>query len=125
MVYIVFRRGNCKRASVGLQCEVGLRSRTYYVLSGSVLGCWTKVESVLATLPGGHASRMQIIRLKTEDGTRIVGQSYNNTVISIKILTVYYSKVLSGTLETHIIEYMPGKNLKEIPIDVPLLGIQE
>ncbi len=59
---------------LGLPCEIGLRSRTYHVLSGSVLGCWTKVEAVLASLPGGHATRMQIIRLKTEDGLRIVGK---------------------------------------------------
>ena len=44
------------------------------MLSGSVLGCWTKVESVLASLPGGHATRMQIIRLKTDEGFRIVGK---------------------------------------------------
>ena len=44
------------------------------MLSGSVLGCWTKVEAVLASLPGGHATRMQIIRLKTDEGLRIVGE---------------------------------------------------
>ncbi len=57
------------------------------MLSGSVLGCWTKVESVLASLPGGHASRMQIIRLRTDDGNRIVGQ-YNQTVL---IIDIHYS----------------------------------
>ena len=71
---VYFRKGNCRRAYVGRPCEVGLRCRTYYVLSGSVLGCWTKVEAVLASLPGGHATRMQIIRLKTDEGLRIVGE---------------------------------------------------
>ena len=66
-------RGNCKRTSVGLPCEVGVRCRTYHILGGSVLGCWTKVEAVLASLPGGHASRMQIIRIRTDEGERIVG----------------------------------------------------
>ena len=74
MIYFVhFRKGNCRRSYIGRPCEVGLRCRTYYVLSGSVLGCWTKVEAVLASLPGGHATRMQIIRLKTDEGMRIVG----------------------------------------------------
>ena len=68
------RKGNCKRANVGLSCEVGLRTRTYHILSGSVLSVWTKVESVLASLPGGNATRMQIIRLRTDDGKRIVGK---------------------------------------------------
>ena len=56
-----------------MACETGLRCRTYYVLSGSVLSVWTKVESVLASSPG-LASRMQIIRLRTEEGKRIVGK---------------------------------------------------
>ncbi|KAG7280140.1 LOW QUALITY PROTEIN: hypothetical protein CRUP_003767 [Coryphaenoides rupestris] len=42
-------RGNCKKASVGLQCEIGLRCRTYFVLCGSVLSVWTKVENVLSS----------------------------------------------------------------------------
>uniref|UniRef100_A0A8C9TY68 Strawberry notch homolog 1 (Drosophila) n=1 Tax=Scleropages formosus TaxID=113540 RepID=A0A8C9TY68_SCLFO len=65
-------RGNCKKASVGLQCDVGLRCRTYYVLCGSVLSVWTKVEGVLASVSGTNV-KMQIVRLRTEDGQRIVG----------------------------------------------------
>ncbi|XP_050408900.1 protein strawberry notch homolog 1 [Patella vulgata] len=66
-------RGNCKKVSLGLPCEIGLRTRTYHVLSGSVLSVWSKVESVLASMPGGTSSKMQIIRLRTEDGQKIVG----------------------------------------------------
>ncbi|KAI1881972.1 hypothetical protein AGOR_G00245690 [Albula goreensis] len=65
-------RGNCKKASLGLQCEIGLRCRTYYVLCGSVLSVWTKVEGVLASVSGTNV-KMQIVRLRTEDGQRIVG----------------------------------------------------
>uniref|UniRef100_A0A8C6Y2E4 Protein strawberry notch homolog 1 n=1 Tax=Naja naja TaxID=35670 RepID=A0A8C6Y2E4_NAJNA len=65
-------RGNCKRAGLGLVCEVGLRCRTYYVLCGSVLSVWTKVEGVLASVSGTNV-KMQIVRLRTEDGQRIVG----------------------------------------------------
>ncbi|KAM4634944.1 protein strawberry notch homolog 1 isoform 1-T2 [Polymixia lowei] len=65
-------RGNCKKASVGLQCEIGLRCRTYYVLCGSVLSVWTKVENMLASVSGTNI-KMQIVRLRTEDGQRIVG----------------------------------------------------
>uniref|UniRef100_A0A671PMI7 Protein strawberry notch homolog 1 n=1 Tax=Sinocyclocheilus anshuiensis TaxID=1608454 RepID=A0A671PMI7_9TELE len=65
-------RGNCKKVSVGLQCEIGLRCRTYYVLCGSVLSVWTKVEGVLASVSGANV-KIQIVRLRTEDGQRIVG----------------------------------------------------
>ncbi|XP_077995470.1 protein strawberry notch homolog 1-like [Glandiceps talaboti] len=65
-------RGNCKRSVLGLSCEVGLRRRTFHILSGSVLSVWKKVESVLAT-QASHNSKMQIIRLRTEDGTKLVG----------------------------------------------------
>uniref|UniRef100_A0A1A8GCW5 Protein strawberry notch homolog 1 n=1 Tax=Nothobranchius korthausae TaxID=1143690 RepID=A0A1A8GCW5_9TELE len=65
-------RGNCKKASVGLQCEVGLRCRTYYVLCGSVLSVWNELEEVLSPVSGTNV-KVQIVRLRTEDGQRIVG----------------------------------------------------
>uniref|UniRef100_A0A2K5KA83 Protein strawberry notch homolog 1 n=1 Tax=Colobus angolensis palliatus TaxID=336983 RepID=A0A2K5KA83_COLAP len=65
-------RGNCKKASLGLVCEIGLRCRTYYVLCGSVLSVWTKVEGVLASVSGTNV-KMQIVWLRTEDGQWIVG----------------------------------------------------
>ncbi|ESN99118.1 hypothetical protein HELRODRAFT_107165 [Helobdella robusta] len=66
----VFQYGQCHKAST---CEIGRRSRIYHVLSGSVLSVWTSVERVLASLPTGQASRMQIIRLRTTNNRRIVG----------------------------------------------------
>ncbi|CAG2256294.1 Protein strawberry notch,Protein strawberry notch homolog 1 [Mytilus edulis] len=68
-----FWKGNCKKTALGLQCDVGLRTRTFHVLSGSVLSVWNKLENVLASAPGGINSKMQIIRLKTDAGERIVG----------------------------------------------------
>uniref|UniRef100_A0A8U7P731 Protein strawberry notch homolog 1 n=1 Tax=Corvus moneduloides TaxID=1196302 RepID=A0A8U7P731_CORMO len=73
LLFSVCRRGNCKKAGLGLVCEVGLRCRTYYVLCGSVLSVWTKVEGVLASVSGTNV-KMQIVRLRTEDGQRIVGR---------------------------------------------------
>uniref|UniRef100_A0AAQ6ADM0 Protein strawberry notch homolog 1 n=1 Tax=Amphiprion ocellaris TaxID=80972 RepID=A0AAQ6ADM0_AMPOC len=67
-----FWRGNCKKASVGLQCEVGLRCRTYYVLCGSVLSVWNELEEVLTPVSGTNV-KVQIVRLRTEDDQRIVG----------------------------------------------------
>lgn len=65
-------RGNCKNATLGMDCEVGLRRRTYNVLSGSVLSVWSRVESILATR-SAHNSKMQVVRLRTDEGLKIVG----------------------------------------------------
>nr|XP_022905904.1 protein strawberry notch isoform X2 [Onthophagus taurus] len=66
-------RGNCRNVNMGHDCEVGLRRRTYHVVSGSVLSVWSRVEGVLATRNGSHNNKMQVIRLRTDDGLKIVG----------------------------------------------------
>ncbi|GBP81492.1 Protein strawberry notch [Eumeta japonica] len=50
---------------------VGLRRRTYHVLSGSVLAVWARVEHVLAARSA--LNKMQVVRIKTDDGLKIVG----------------------------------------------------
>uniref|UniRef100_A0A8D9EDV4 Protein strawberry notch n=1 Tax=Cacopsylla melanoneura TaxID=428564 RepID=A0A8D9EDV4_9HEMI len=65
-------RGNCKNVALGLDCEVGLRRRTYNVLAGSVLSVWSRVENLLA-VKSGHQNKMQVIRLRTSEGQKIVG----------------------------------------------------
>ena len=45
-----------------MQCEVGLRKKTYNVLAGSVLSVWNQVEAVL-THDGnrrGASTKMQV-----------------------------------------------------------------
>ena len=66
----VYRQGQCKKTG---QCEVGLRRRAHYILSGSVLGVWCHLEGVL-NRTGGHNNRMQIVRVKTREGHRLVGK---------------------------------------------------
>jgi hypothetical protein len=73
---LVHRRGNCKNVTMGMDCEVGLRRRTYNVLAGSVLSVWARVENVLAAKTG-HNSKMQVVRLRTGEGVKIVGE-YSN-----------------------------------------------
>ncbi|XP_039751873.1 protein strawberry notch isoform X2 [Pararge aegeria] len=51
-------------------CEVGLRRRTHHVLAGSLLAVWARVEQALAARSAG---KMQVVRLKTDDGLKIVG----------------------------------------------------
>ena len=66
------RQGKCKKKTLGLDCEVGMRKRTCYVLAGSVLSVWSKLEAILSTQVGS-STKMQIIRLKLDDGNKIVG----------------------------------------------------
>jgi hypothetical protein len=70
---ILLRRGNCKLVTLGQDCEVGLRRRTYNVLSGSVLSVWSRIENVLLARTGSH-HKMQVVRLKTAEGMKIVGK---------------------------------------------------
>ncbi len=68
-----YRKDRCKKVALGLSCEVGLRRRTYYVLGGSVLSVWSRVEAILNAQPG-FMSKMQIIRLRIDDGSKLVGK---------------------------------------------------
>uniref|UniRef100_A0A1B0D8D4 SBNO alpha/beta domain-containing protein n=1 Tax=Phlebotomus papatasi TaxID=29031 RepID=A0A1B0D8D4_PHLPP len=63
-------RGNCRNVSMGQDCEVGLRRRTYTVLAGSVLTVWSRVEHVLTSRSGAN-NKMQVIRMKTKEGQKI------------------------------------------------------
>ena len=71
--FVLYRRGNCKNKTLGLDCEVGLRRRTYNILAGSVLSVWSRVENVLAAKTG-HSSKLQVVRLKTTEGIKVVGE---------------------------------------------------
>uniref|UniRef100_A0A5K4F4Y8 Protein strawberry notch homolog 1 n=2 Tax=Schistosoma mansoni TaxID=6183 RepID=A0A5K4F4Y8_SCHMA len=53
-------------------CEVGLRTRNYYVLSGSVLNVWARIEPFLQ-MRSNSSRCMQVVRLKSKDGKRIIG----------------------------------------------------
>lgn len=100
------RRGNCKKASVGLQCEVGLRCRTFYVLCGSVLSVWNEVELVLTPVSGTNV-KVQIVRLRTEDGQRIVGKLQGHCGEGPIVLK------LNGTTQQGFYSGIGGLNLTE------------
>jgi hypothetical protein len=68
----LYRQGHCGNIQ---NCEIGLRTRTFHILAGSVLTVWSKVESLVSTLltNSSHQYRLQIIRVKTNDNQKIVG----------------------------------------------------
>ena len=71
------RQGKCRLAVINHSCEVGLRQRTYHVLSGSILGVWSNVEGVFSRHSSTtHSQRMQIVRVRTQQNDqqkRLVG----------------------------------------------------
>ncbi|GMS88138.1 hypothetical protein PENTCL1PPCAC_10313, partial [Pristionchus entomophagus] len=84
--------GKCKHEASGTYCEVGRRTRTYFVLSGSVLSVWPVVEDVLSA--GGRnkgSNRMQVIRVRTENDQKIVGL----------LVLPQYVRTLISSLEEH------------------------
>ncbi len=76
-VFLICRQGHCPISSSNRQqtCEVGLRSRHIFVLSGSVLALWSSMEQIL---PEG---KIQMIRIKTTPINNI-----NNQLIPLKIV---------------------------------------
>jgi hypothetical protein len=86
---------------MGGECEVGLRRRTYHVLSGSVLAVWSRVEGVLANRAN---AKMQVVRLRTAEGLKIVGEykasfyfffffSFLSTIVSFFTVGTYIEVV--------------------------------
>lgn len=67
----IFWRGRCMNKMVGLDCDVGMRRRKYTVLSGSIFAVWNRIEHILRGQEIYQAPK--VIRLKTTDGSKIVG----------------------------------------------------
>ncbi|VDO93835.1 unnamed protein product [Soboliphyme baturini] len=65
--------GRCHTTAAGQICDFGRRRRNYYILSGSVMAVWNLVENMLSSLPGRRQARMQIVRVRAEQGQKIVG----------------------------------------------------
>jgi hypothetical protein len=103
-----FRQGTCpmssknNNANVNLSssniCELGLRTRRYYILAGAVLAVWSRVEQALATLKGSSQYRLQIIRVKTNDNRKIIG-----CVIPSQCLRQIDELLVSLSTECHVV----------------------
>ncbi|CEF63666.1 Protein strawberry notch homolog 2 [Strongyloides ratti] len=53
--------GKCKTEEAGTYCEVGRRTRTFFVLSGSVLSVWPIIEEVLSCSNPNNSSNLNKI----------------------------------------------------------------
>lgn len=101
-----FRQGTCPMSSKNNNanlsssniCELGLRTRRYYILAGAVLAVWSRVEQALATLKGSSQYRLQIIRVKTNDNRKIIG-----CVIPSQCLRQIDELLISLSTECHVV----------------------
>ncbi|KAG8183494.1 hypothetical protein JTE90_003847 [Oedothorax gibbosus] len=73
----------CRRKTMGVLCEVGLRQRQYYVLSGSVLAVWTKIENIMTQHHGSNNAKLQVVRLKIDEDSKIVGCIIPGNVVEV------------------------------------------
>lgn len=60
---------SCKRLEANMKCDVGIRHRLFCILSGGILTIWPYLE---AKVPEA-TKRIQIIRLRLDDDTRVIG----------------------------------------------------
>lgn len=60
--------GKCRQAK---NCDTGLRKRTYCILTGSMLTTWPELEK---RIPMIAHHKLQIVRLKTDDGKKFIGK---------------------------------------------------
>ena len=84
---------------MGMQCEIGLRKKTYNVLAGSVLSVWNQVEAVL-THDGnrrGASTKMQVRYLNSLPWNQL--QKYIDTHIQTYI-TIFFRFRAGGSTKT-------------------------
>ncbi|XP_068140530.1 protein strawberry notch [Drosophila tropicalis] len=79
-------------------CEVGLRVRTYHVLSGLMLPIWDRIELIIHR--NGH--KIQILRVKTDNNKKIVG-----TVVPHAV----YDELVQNLASDSVMEFqkIPGR----------------
>ncbi|GBN53243.1 Protein strawberry notch 1 [Araneus ventricosus] len=87
--------GQCRRKTMVGSCEVGLRQRKYYVLSGAVLSVWTKIETIMSAHHGTHNAKLQVVRLKFEESSRVVG-----CLIPANAVDILKNALAEGATET-------------------------
>lgn len=68
----LLRTGKCKKIEEGQECLQGMRLRQYHMLCGTLLRVWKRVSDVVSDITS--SSILQIVRLKTKQHNKQVGQ---------------------------------------------------
>lgn len=66
------RNRQCRLVQEGKDCVQGLRLRHHYMLCGALLRVWGRIAAVMADVTS--SSYLQIVRLKTKDKKKQVGE---------------------------------------------------
>lgn len=66
------RNRQCRLVQEGKDCVQGLRLRHHYMLCGALLRVWGRIAAVIADVTS--SSYLQIVRLKTKDKKKQVGE---------------------------------------------------
>ncbi|RNA15152.1 strawberry notch-like isoform X1, partial [Brachionus plicatilis] len=104
-----FREGNCSNIR---NCDIGLRTRKFYILAGSVLTVWSRVENLLCHLTGSSQFRLQIIRVRTSDNLKIVGCVI--PAMCIKKIDSFLSSISSKSyVQTHMTSQVTANDDKK------------
>uniref|UniRef100_A0A674DPP0 Protein strawberry notch homolog 2 n=1 Tax=Salmo trutta TaxID=8032 RepID=A0A674DPP0_SALTR len=67
--------GKCKKIEEGQECLQGMRLRQYHMLCGALLRVWKRVADVVSDITS--SSILQIVRLKTKNSNKQVGDPIN------------------------------------------------
>ncbi|XP_055305028.1 protein strawberry notch-like [Sitodiplosis mosellana] len=75
--------GTCKNSTAGFLCDIGLRKREYYLIAGSIFAVWQRIEhQIKAKSRASVTPKLQVVRMKTAGGRKIVGILVPKTVVS-------------------------------------------
>lgn len=104
-----FREGHCSNVR---NCDIGLRTRKFFILAGSVLTVWSRVENLLCHLTGSSQFRLQIIRVRTSDNLKIVGCVI--PTICIKKIDSFLSSISSKSyVQSHLAAHVTANDDKK------------
>uniref|UniRef100_A0A9J8A2Z9 Protein strawberry notch homolog 2 n=1 Tax=Cyprinus carpio carpio TaxID=630221 RepID=A0A9J8A2Z9_CYPCA len=65
-------KGKCKMIEQGQECFLGMRLRQYHMLCGALLRVWKRVSDIVSDIT--NSSILQIVRLKTKQNSKQVGE---------------------------------------------------
>uniref|UniRef100_A0A8B9HED3 Protein strawberry notch homolog 2 n=1 Tax=Astyanax mexicanus TaxID=7994 RepID=A0A8B9HED3_ASTMX len=71
-VYSIWNGDKCKQVEQGQECWLGMRLRQYHMLCGALLRVWKRVADVISDVT--NSSILQIVRLKTKQNSKQVGE---------------------------------------------------
>uniref|UniRef100_A0A8C1YHM3 Protein strawberry notch homolog 2 n=1 Tax=Cyprinus carpio TaxID=7962 RepID=A0A8C1YHM3_CYPCA len=98
-------KGKCKMIEQGQECFLGMRLRQYHMLCGALLRVWKRVSDIVSDIT--NSSILQIVRLKTKQNSKQVGELMFCYVTSQPCLIIAVNRKLAN--EKHMQQEMLAK----------------